>query len=354
MNKRWIHIISGLALLMVPDLAVTHIGSVLLPEGCGSCHVGHGLSDEPMLSQSQEDACYQCHGSGEKQMAMKTAGKLADAAVLPDVEKEFAKPYRHPVEERSGHSPSEQLPDFARSLSAHAECVDCHNPHQRIRTGMRPTGKVSGYSLTGQQMDRAVHEYEICLKCHSDETSGAGSADNLRRQFSLKVRSMHPVTRPALGSRPASLKASPQSSGTMRCSDCHRSDNSDGPRGPHGSNYRFLLSGNYDISGKADESSLAYQFCYSCHERESILDNESFPKHREHIVGDPLRGISGTSCYTCHASHSSEQYPFLIRFNPEIVSGVQPGNGIEYRPLGTRSGECYLTCHGREHKPERY
>ena len=184
--------------------------------------------------------------------------------------------------------------------------------------------------------------------------TGGKSSDDIRAQFAPGMRSMHPVTRPSTNVRRVSLVTSMASGGMMNCSDCHRSADPDGPRGPHGSMYEFMLSGNYTVDGTADESPLAYQFCYSCHERNSILGNESFPLHREHIVGDLIKGIPGTSCYTCHSSHSSRNNPYLIDFNRQVVRGTRIGGRIEYRSLGEKAGECYLNCHGREHDPARY
>jgi predicted CXXCH cytochrome family protein len=356
MKRTAVYILSLLSLALIPGTVATHVGSVFLPEGCGSCHVGHGLSNEPMLSASEEEACYQCHGSSDQQSRMISSGRLAPAASPADIKREFEKPYRHPVEssgERGEHLPNERLPNFSKTQTTHAECVDCHNPHQRAHQGIGLVDKVAGYSLSGQYLEEATREYEICLKCHS-EVIGGPSNEDIRSQFVPGVRSMHPVTRPSTGTRQVSLKSSDRMGATMACSDCHRSDDPDGPRGPHGSMYEFMLSGNYSTSSKGDESPLSYQFCYSCHERSSILNNESFPLHREHILGDPFSNIPGTSCYTCHASHSSEKNPHLIRFNRQVVNEVQPGNRIEYRALGERSGECYLTCHGQTHNPAQY
>jgi len=353
MRKTAVYISIVFLLAILPTTAAAHVANPDLVEGCGSCHVGHGMSDEPMLSESQEDACYQCHGSSDKRSMMVSAGKLAPQAAPADIEREFNKPFRHPVENKGEHSPDERLPNIAKARVAHAECVDCHNPHQRILPGMRQTAEVSGYSISGQYLEKATREYEICLKCHSDVV-GAKSSDDIRVQFDPGVRSMHPVTRPVMAERRISLAASLPSGGTMTCSDCHRSADPDGPRGPHGSMYEFMLSGNYSTDGTGDESPLAYQFCYSCHERSSILGNESFPLHREHIVGDPFKGIPGTSCYTCHSSHSSENNTHLIRFNQQVVHETQPGGRVEYRSLGEKSGECYLNCHGHTHDPARY
>ena len=164
---------------------------------------------------------------------------------------------------------------------------------------------------------------------------------------------MHPVSRLPRGRGQTSLAATAATGTSMKCSDCHTNDDSDGPQGPHGSNYPFLLSGNYDTEVYTDESPMAFQFCYSCHDRRSILDNRSFPLHRQHIAGDMLKGTRGTSCYTCHVSHGSRNHRYLIEFNPEAVSPDRMGQ-VEYRYKGARTGECYLTCHGYEHSPSEY
>ena len=343
-----------ITLVLIPGIAGSHVGSFLLPEGCGSCHVGHGLSGEPMLAESQEEFCYRCHGASERRSQMVSEGLLSQGAELMDIKAEFEKPFRHPVAEGFGYDPTEKLPAIDGSSVNHAECADCHNPHQRIMNGIKQTSDVPGYSATGQYLDKVVHEYEICLKCHVDLTAGLGTKKDILQQFSASVRSMHPVTRPTSGSRTSSLKSSLIAGATMNCSDCHRSGDESGPAGPHGSNYRFLLSGNYNTDGKADESPLSYEFCYSCHDRESILDNESFPMHSQHIEGDPLRSIPGTSCYTCHASHSSQRNPFLIQFNPEVVTRSSLNSLLEYRSNRDRSGQCFLKCHDHSHDPAEY
>ncbi len=331
-----------------------HVNNPLLPEGCGSCHVGHGIKNEPMLVASEEQMCYLCHGSGDNASKMKSYGKLAPAASPKDIESEFEKLYRHPVEERLGHSPAEKLPAANKNAASHSECVDCHNPHQRIQAGGKAVYEVTGYSLSGQYLETALHEYEICFKCHYETEGGRSDARSVYREFSLSVASQHPVTKVISQRKSASLLASSIPGVQMKCSDCHTNDDPDGPRGPHGSNNRFMLSGNYDTDIYADESPFTYEFCYSCHDRNSILDNESFPLHREHIVGDLLSGIRGTSCFTCHASHSSQSNANLIEFNTEAVSRESRAGRISYIETGDASGECYLRCHGHEHSPGKY
>jgi len=336
------------------SIAAGHVDNLLLPEGCGSCHVGHGQSGEPMLALSEEEFCYQCHGSAEQQTIMKVQGKLAAQAEPVNVEKEFQKTYRHPVVEGTGHAAGERLPDALRGTVSHAECVDCHSPHQRMSAGSSRRYDVPGYTLSGQYVKRSSAEYEVCLKCHLERTGLGDAARGVLSEFAINVASQHPVTQRATGGRTVSLSASLSSGTIMNCSDCHTNDDPDGPRGPHGSRYESLLSGRYDRDPYAKESPFAFEFCYSCHDRQSILANESFSRHREHILGDPVRNVPGTSCFTCHASHSSRDNPYLIDFNREAVSYDQTTGRLSYSTRGDGTGECYLTCHGYAHGPGSY
>jgi hypothetical protein len=84
------------------------------------------------------------------------------------------------------------------------------------------------------------------------------------------------------------------------------------------------------------------------------LSDESFPFHRMHILGDPLARRTGTSCFTCHASHGAPDAPSLIRFNPQAVNPEPLARRLDYRPTSARSGECFLSCHGHDHTPGVY
>ena len=113
-----IFVLAGVALLI--GVAYAHVESPMLPEGCGSCHVGHGVSGEPMLAHSEEKFCYQCHGSETNRSAMRTSGRLAVEASLSDIEQQFQKVYRHPVETGpSGRRRSQSSPRLSPSGRNH-------------------------------------------------------------------------------------------------------------------------------------------------------------------------------------------------------------------------------------------
>jgi hypothetical protein len=133
----------------------------------------------------------------------------------------------------------------------------------------------------------------------------------------------------------------------ISCQDCH--DNPDARdaggteiNGPHGSRYDFILAARYDTADFSMESPQSYALCYECHDRNSILGNESFPLHQRHVV----RGR--VPCSACHSPHgvtgSPAQHDHLINFDLAIVGGQRL-----YVATGRFSGSCTLTCHGVQH-----
>jgi hypothetical protein len=103
------------------------------------------------------------------------------------------------------------------------------------------------------------------------------------------------------------------------------------------------------------ESATAYQLCYRCHDRTSILNDESFPLHRLHVQQN------NTPCSVCHDPHgisstqgNSTNNAHLMNFDTTIVL-PNPVNGkLEYRMLGPRAGQCSLSCHGVTHTDLSY
>jgi hypothetical protein len=153
-----------------------------------------------------------------------------------------------------------------------------------------------------------------------------------------------------------SLRPPLRTGSMIKCIDCHNSNSTSGPGnrplGPHGSIYVPLLIENYSTADFTTESPMAYALCYRCHERSSILGDQSFPLHRRHIVG------ARASCAICHDPHgisrtqgNSRNHSNLINFDISVVQPASGGLGprIEYEDLGNNRGSCTLTCHGVTH-----
>jgi len=314
----------------------THSKKGRLSKGCASCHQSHGAPASMLLLQ-KEDICFICH----------TIESISEDKAK-DIKSAFFKTYHHPVMETSRyHFKGEELPERDPSIPRHVACEDCHEVHSVSAT--KKTGDVSGYTRYGTKKARAEYEYEVCFKCHSDSENLPVSQTNTRLDFDPNNQSYHPVV---TYTKDTSISIKPSFKGkTIRCSDCHGNNDPYGATGPHGSDYKGILIYNYNLND-GPETPFAYELCYNCHKRDSILSDESFKGspdatrpfgHKGHIV------YQQTSCNTCHSPHGSYEYTNLIRFNGAIVSPNMSGI-IQYNDIGGGYARCYLTCHGYEHK----
>jgi predicted CXXCH cytochrome family protein len=331
---------------------------------CTNCHKVHGAEKHERLLRfwRDEQNCLNCHN-----------GSVAHVNISGEVRKRSG----HLVELYNGiHDAAEDT----RLNPRHVTCVDCHNPHAagpgRATPVNRPsfglvseaTRFVTGVDRSGVRVENSRFEYEICFKCHADAVARPRAGDiprqvnqtNTRLQLQTINPSFHPVIGPRNNPDVVSLVPPWRVGSTMRCTDCHNSDQADNSltaRGPHSSIYVPLLIANYTTRDFTPESSHAYALCYRCHNRDSILGDQSFPLHKQHIV----RGRA--PCAACHDPHgisrlqgNSTNHSNLINFDLLIV---QPANGglgsqITYEDRGPQRGTCTLTCHNVVHVNFQY
>ncbi|MDH5778706.1 MAG: hypothetical protein OEZ33_10880, partial [Gammaproteobacteria bacterium] len=296
-------------------------------------------------SSTEETTCMNCHN-----------GHVA----AKNISDEFNKPSFHPVDSRTGvHDPSET----AVVNSRHVECADCHNPHAaKASAGIvaGPLTNVRGVDRNGNEIHPITAEYQLCFRCHADSngkpaapTARLYPETNVRLEFDTANPSYHPVVGAGKNPNVPSLINGLTTSSIIKCTDCHNNNSGPGaggagPNGPHGSNFNHLLERQFLTGDNVNESTSTYALCYKCHDRDSIRGDESFSEHRKHIFNE------NASCNICHDPHSSEAEK-LINFdvNPNIVTPSSSGR-LEYNSTGTFSGECYLSCHGKNHNPCSY
>lgn len=312
---------------------------------CSDCHQPHTAPSGPYLLKrgTVTATCVSCHD-----------GSVSGA---PDIRAELNKAHAHDT-----GSPMDP-PDPARE---HATCTSCHDPHTMGRGGASPGslhpnfGRIAGVSASGAAVAVASSEAEVCFVCHAEGSvprpvvSRQVAQTNTRLEFAPGAASFHPVLSPGKNPDVPSLKPGWSEASLVQCSDCHASDGG-AVRGPHGSMQAGLLRARYETMDPSTETESAYALCYQCHDRANILEDRSFRGHRRHIVD--LR----TPCATCHDAHgiasaqgSEATHSRLMNFATSTV-GPDPSTGrMEYRQLGTRAGECYLSCHGVAHSPKGY
>ena len=331
-------------LLSISLLESPHGDRSKLPKGCASCHRGHGMFNTSLLPDASERFCFRCHGSIVTVQATRRQGDLSEDTNSDNIEYLFDKPFHHPIEKTGIHSHNETLPETDPSARRHVACVDCH--HYHFVSSMNSTAGIRGVTSRGALVDTINSEYELCFKCHSYSANLPVDQTNKAELMSTSNPSYHPVIGPGKNRDVPSLLLPYTSSSTITCTDCHNNNDATGPRGPHGSTYRYILKKNFD-SSDGPEGDYQYALCYSCHRRTSILGNESFPLHNHHI------STVGTSCRTCHSPHGSTINTHLISFDSLSIT-ASSGGRMDYIDTGARSGECYLTCHDRDHNPEIY
>ncbi len=320
-----------------------HAQSATLTDGCLSCHDEHTAAEPVRLLQgSEENLCFNCH----------------QGVTATDIKSILeTKTYVHPVIQVSGiHDPIETpyevrqtppwLPETSTSAIRHSECVDCHNPH--AGSSSQPFAGVWGIDLQGHRVDQVSYEYEVCFKCHGDSQNKPAGSENLKVKFHISNPSYHPVEAAGVNQNVPSLLSPYDVSSIITCSDCHGAENAGEPAGPHGSNYPYILKYNYNQQDNTSESYFQYELCYTCHDRSSVLGNQSFKDHRKHIVNER------TPCWVCHAAHGSTTNTHLIDFDTTVVQPSMMSGRLEFIDDGVFKGQCYLRCHGKNHNPKRY
>ncbi len=316
---------------------------------CENCHAPHSAGTKPRLLNfvDEERNCFSCH-----------SGTVASR----NIQAEFNKSSVHPILNTTGlHDPAEDPVNPSR----HVECNDCHNPHAtRSSSATVPLASgalagLTGVNATGGVITPLTKEFELCFRCHADSVARGParvprrvSQTNTRLEFTPSAASFHPVVSVGRNANVPSLIAPWTTSSLMYCTDCHNNNqgpgaNGAGPKGPHGSIYTPILERRLELTDYQAENVAIYALCYKCHDRNSILGDQSFKGHRRHIVEEQ------TACTTCHDSHGVAATSHLINFNSTYVTPSSNGR-LEFVDTGTFRGNCSLRCHGEDHRAESY
>ena len=370
-----------------------------------------GSQPSPKAQEAHRD-CSLCHGSHAGKPSRRALPALAPTALratgmdvkclachqgpsVPNLDKEASK---LPTWGGAGSSHIdgpflERVRTFVRQVDLgggrkavfRPRCSGCHDIHTKDRSAYLRTDAFDAY---GKPMKvRPTTVAQVCFACHA----GVESVRPLRAPGDLGI-----LFRPEAVSahRPGAKAQSRQDLPSLRsglfketldCTSCHGNPNAAGPRGPHASPNLFLLKAPFGREGDAAAAgSQRNDLCFTCHDRASIMGNQSFPWHAQHVAGftsgTPVRGnrssrpgtppqkftvggihraaASGssgtpTACATCHDGHGSARYPALIAFDPAVVSRASLGV-IDFQRGGLRQGSCTLSCHGYDHLQTNY
>ena len=374
---------------------VLHDSSVF-SRNCTKCHADRGdgrpgdssypfgavhFSDFPMLLAGSKNpagapatfVCYNCHGNG-------TTGQNLSGK---NIATQMAKVSAHPSNADAVHNTVTESNQaaFGNTLGVsgrHASCLDCHATHQ-AKAGTHSTpGNLAGPPLEGAWgaalssnpafwaapaaanfTKRTIVagtdlEATLCFKCHSayygtlpTAPSGGFTETDTAREFNpnntnsgSNYGSYHPVLASAgsnLGATSNILSPWTRTS-TMTCSDCHESDNTADPNGPHGSTAGFILKGpntKWDGTVGGTTSGMpAGTFCANCHS--ATFANSRFPRHTlaQHTTSPPSGGP--IKCFNCHSAipHGTARPGLLVcPSNSSSINGVLATDAAPYLQL---------------------
>jgi predicted CXXCH cytochrome family protein len=353
--------------------------------GCEACHTPHFASTADRLLNFTDDpppySCTTtgCHSSLPGPPHSAADGRVAGSSV--DIGRQVRKISAH--HEMPGQVVTSQAATGRSSASAFpgVGCADCHNPHVgSTQAAAAPYASgllrgVRGVDRNGGIVRSATYEYEVCFKCHGDGSPDLDYVDrvlastNMRLAFAVENPSFHPVVGSGknlnIPSIPSSFEPAMSASQQIYCTSCH-ADDEGGSRGPHGSSFPPILKERYERADNTPETFDNYALCYRCHDRSSILRDESFKKksfgrtpsgggHSGHLA-------AGAPCSACHDPHGvyeggglgTGSHTHLINFDVRIVSPRTGSAAPLFIDTGRFSGSCTLTCHGVAHDNAAY
>ena len=325
---------------------------------CAHCHEQHaslgggepapvdGGPDSYMVFTEWSDNyynafCNKCHDG------------TAPAPGADNIASSYNKTYKHPT--TGVHSPTEE--GSTLGTNRHGYCIDCHNPHRaqkpahtapgntvastspiRDTWGVEPTfsspptpspDTESLSTPTYTKVSPITKEYQLCLKCHSSYAYGSNPPYQITnptvretdqgKEFNTYNYCFHPVTgltgqtwkNSNIRANYTTILKSPWNANLdarMYCSDCHGDDATGAPKGPHGSNKKYILKawGGRSAAGSFPNAAYAPDLlCLLCHVDgygngagvTTPWGHGSNPAHR--YEGETL-DHNRLGCYACH------------------------------------------------------
>jgi len=377
-----------------------HSSYTLTTDACAACHSSH-RAERPFLGATAglvSSGCFRCHdGTGANANIL---AEYDDPAVPPNGTPNASSWYSHPATASVGHG-TDREDEFSGRLDRHADCADCHQPHNADSTtgtetasGWTASGAIKGASSvavtngpprTYTWQSSTTLEYQLCFKCHSGFTTLASGARDKAAEFDPSNASYHPIEQAGTNSTAAmtwSLSGGVvwrfTTAQTVRCTNCHGNYRTvtDGQlpgqaavEAPHTSKYEGILIANYLRTPRSagqgytpnttDVSLDDFGLCFLCHDPSAFTGNsDSAFRHASHVGGHTNAGSA--ICAECHyQTHSSWDRPTtqtgdasrLVVFGPGVTAN---GGVLEWIAATNQPGSCTLTCHGSSHNGRKY
>jgi len=337
-----------------------HNGYTATTDKCATCHRAHTASGPNVIRNPMpvSNLCFTCHDTAGTGSNYKTQAQYTDPNVTPNDPATGAF-YSHPATSLTptGHV-NAYTDEFRGVFNRHAECTDCHNPHQADPNMPTPTSSgwqvsgalkgISGVNVTNSLTPGATpvyawttavaYGYQLCLKCHSGYTTlRTYTKDSDKKwdkatEFNPNNASNHAIEGPGKNttSRMATSLAGTSAykmwtfttSETLRCEYCHGDYRLATTPGPgvtppakdarlnvHSSKYRGILMNNYrwrTLKSSSEPFNAAdFALCFQCHGSSPFTDTSgnsrsdtNFRFHGYHVAKITGQGSGGTDITT--------------------------------------------------------
>lgn len=392
-----------------PGGSATTVGE----HSCRSCHKPHSSGGTPyVLRAVEQNTCYEsgCHGTLNPGVNTTPAARL--------IQPELSKARRHPVDTYDGRHKNrkydpltgkETPAEMSDGANRHAECMDCHNPHQAQQTitpitargaigisaalkgvwGVQPTFPVAPVNMTTNivtfapitqytRVENPTDEYQVCLKCHSNYVTLPAGARNIAQEINYTNSSYHGIVPGGTSNTFVNATTANEpwaSNKRVWCSDCHGSEAGSGvaPKGPHGSNNVGVGPGTSNSDRMlvatiaTDQVNGGTPLCLVCHKSTSYLTGNTGSNNSRHGADtNPSRAPEG--CFSCHMwenpvvvtggtgdifPHGMNKRWALIGVGPAAGSlqMVDAFNGGWYTNIDYQNKTCWTTDSGGKKVP---
>jgi predicted CXXCH cytochrome family protein len=334
---------------------------------CVECHHPHGGQDRFMLRAAGAATCTECHDDVTEGMPMVHGPAAAGACTAchrshcSSNAKLLALPERELCLEC--HLALRKRLETVRTVHdpVTAECVACHSPHATEHKMMLKAQTVElcvdCHSDIEEQLDAATAGHDpvstgpACRNCHNPHCSEFPAM--LLNDMTAQCLSCHDrEIELADGTKLADMKACLES-GSNRHGPIAQANCAGGCHEVHGgANFR-ILAGEYPAEFYAPFDEEAYELCFSCHDRQLVLDphtdrltNFRNGDHNQHYV-HVNKPVKGRTCRACHQTHASAR-PKHIR------DGVPFGAGGWMLPINFEKTETGGRCSPGCHRPYAY
>jgi hypothetical protein len=301
--------------------------------------------------------CYNCHGSAASPAAGAQGNRSGKAIQSQSAHATAAGQSGHPSDSDAVHASvaEESGAAFGNTLGGkarHSGCLDCHDPHEA-----KPGARVQGTNVAGPALQGAWGaqlssspaawaaptsanftkktivagtdlEATLCFKCHSGfygtlpnaPSTGLAETDQAK-EFNTANVGFHAV----LGSNSAktgstgNLVTGWTRTSLMTCTDCHESDVTTDPGGPHGATSKSILKGPntaWSVS-LVSTGTAAWMptgtFCLNCHNNTATTSRFTAHSRSNHKI----------ACFNCHAAvpHGGPR-PGMLVANAGAAAGV--------------------------------